>query len=162
MFDQAPELYDLFYSWKDYRGEAEKLRDIIRRSEPDAKALLDVACGTGVHLEHLTDWFGVEGLDADASLLAVARNRLPDVPLHEADMRHFELGRKFDVITCLFSSIGYMVAEPDLRQAIANMARHLSPRGLLIVEPWFRLSSSIRLTLGARCWSSDLTCRQSG
>ena len=162
MFDQAPELYDLFYSWKDYRGEAEKLRDIIRRSEPDAKALLDVACGTGVHLEHLTDWFGVEGLDADPGLLAVARNRLPDVPLHEADMRHFELGRKFDVITCLFSSIGYMVAEPDLRQAIANMARHLSPRGLLIVEPWFRLSSSIRLTLGARCWSSDLTCRQSG
>ena len=52
-------------------------------------------------------------------------------------MRHFELPRKFDVITCLFSSIGYMAADADLRLAIANMARHLSARGLLIVEPWF-------------------------
>ena len=136
MFDQAPELYDLFYSWKDYRGEAEKLRDIVRRSRPEAESLLDVACGTGVHLEHLRRWFRVEGLDADQGLLAVARNRLPDVPLHEADMRDFKLGRRVDVITCLFSSIGYMVAESDLRRAIANMARHLSPRGLLIVEPW--------------------------
>ncbi len=102
MFDQAPDLYDLFYSWKDYRGEAEKLRDIVRRSRPDAESLLDVACGTGAHLEHLRDWFRVEGLDADPSLLAVAPNRLPDVPLHEAEMRHFELGRQVDAITCLF------------------------------------------------------------
>ena len=137
MFDQAPELYDLFYGWKDYRGEAEMLRDIIRRSRPDAESVLDVACGTGAHLEHLGEWFRVEGLDADRGLLAVARNRLPDVPFHEADMRDFELAQHFDVITCLFSSIGYMGAEADLRQAIANMARHLSPRGLLIVEPWF-------------------------
>ncbi len=137
MFDQAPELYDLFYSWKDYRREAEKLRVILRRSRPDAESLLDVACGTGTHLEHLRDWFRVEGLDTDPGLLAVARHRLPGVPLHEADMRDFDLGRQFDVITCLFSSIGYMVVGADLRQAIANMARHLSLRGLLIVEPWF-------------------------
>ena len=137
MFDQAPELYDLFYGWKDYRGEAEKLRDIVRRARPEAESLLDVACGTGAHLEHLREWFRVEGLDADPGLLAVARSRLPHVPLHHADMRDFELGRQFDVITCLFSSIGYMVAEADLRQAIANMAHHLSPRGILIVEPWF-------------------------
>jgi hypothetical protein len=40
-------------------------------------------------------------------------------------------------VTCLFSAIGYMTTIRDLRRAIRTMALHLSPRGLLVVEPWF-------------------------
>jgi hypothetical protein len=40
------------------------------------------------------------------------------------------------VITCLFSSIGYMKSPADLRDAVINMARHLQPGGVLIIEPW--------------------------
>jgi SAM-dependent methyltransferase len=52
-------------------------------------------------------------------------------------MIDFDLGTHFDVITCLFSAIGYVKTVDRMRQAIANMARHLAPGGVLIVEPWF-------------------------
>jgi hypothetical protein len=69
-------------------------------------------------------------------MLDVARRRLPDVPLHQYDMRYFDLGRRFDAVTCLFSAIGYLRNVGELRKAIATMARHVLPGGLVIVEPW--------------------------
>ncbi len=86
MFDKSVELYDLFYDWKDYRAEAGKIRELVATRNPDARTLLDVACGTGSHLVHLRDWYAVEGLDLNAGFLKVAFRRLPEVKLHEADM----------------------------------------------------------------------------
>jgi ubiquinone/menaquinone biosynthesis C-methylase UbiE len=99
--------------------------------------LLDVACGTGKHLEHLREYYQVEGLDISPELLEIARWRCPAVPFHKEDMKAFRLGRTYDVITCLFSSIGYVKLVEDLGKAVANMAYHLSPGGMLVVEPWF-------------------------
>jgi ubiquinone/menaquinone biosynthesis C-methylase UbiE len=101
MFSKTAKLYDLFYERKDYAREADRIRDLIRERHPSAAILLDVACGTGVHLAHLRRWFIVEGVDTDERLLNVAKARLPGVPLHVADMRTLDLGRIFDVVTCL-------------------------------------------------------------
>jgi len=141
MYTETAELYDLFYEWKDYPGEAEKLRKVIEARLAGARTLLDVACGTGRHLEHLRPWYEVEGVDLDAGLLAVAREKLPDVQFHAADMRDFDLGRQFDVVTCLFGSIGYVQTADALRAAVAAMTRHVTPGGLLIVEPWLAPST---------------------
>jgi len=103
---------------------------------PAARTLLDVACGTGAHLAELRRWYEVEGVDLDSELLEVARERLPGVPLHEGDMTGFDLGREFDVVTCLFSSIGYVRTHDGLVRATASLARHVAPGGVLIVEPW--------------------------
>ena len=128
---KSAEFYDALYSWKDYEAEAAKIRAIVSSAAPEASTLLDVACGTGAHLQLLRQWYAVEGVDVEPSLLAVAKARLPGVPLHLGDMRTFNLGRQFDVVTCLFSSIGYMLAPEDQLQAISsvNMAGHLSPGG---------------------------------
>jgi len=141
VFDKSAELYDLFYDWKDYRAESEKIRDIVTARNPGARTVLDVACGTGSHLEHLREWYEVEGLDIDPGLLRVAAGRLPGVHLHEADMREFDLGREFDVVTCLFSSIGYVKTTDGLARAVESMAQHLTPSGVLLVEPWFAPST---------------------
>ena len=52
-------------------------------------------------------------------------------------MISFELKRQFDVVTCLFSSIGYVKTKSKLQKAIKNMNKHLLPGGVLIIEPWF-------------------------
>jgi hypothetical protein len=52
-------------------------------------------------------------------------------------MVDFNLPRQFDVITCLFSSIGYVQTKSRLDKAVRNMAGHLLPGGVLLVEPWF-------------------------
>jgi len=141
VFSETAELYDLFYDWKDYAGEADTLHELVDGRAPGARTLLDVACGTGRHLEHLRAWYDVEGVDLDEGLLAVARRNLQGVRLEAADMRELDLGRRFDVVTCLFSSIGYVQTPEALGSAIAAMARHLAPGGVLIVEPWFTPSA---------------------
>jgi SAM-dependent methyltransferase len=138
MFTGSARYYDALYGKKDYPGEAAKLRTFIgsnMRREP--RTLLDVACGSARHLAELQSSFAIEGVDLNDELLALARARLPEVRFHLADMRSFDLGRRYDVVTCLFSAIGYMTTPEDLNAAIAAMARHVAPGGLLIVEPWW-------------------------
>lgn len=131
--------YDALYSpRKDYRAETRSLLRLVRREVSIERGeWLDVACGTGLNLAHLVGRFRVEGVDASAPMLEIARRRLPSVSFKLADMRRFELGRRFDVVSCLFSSIGYMTTRADLGSAIASLARHVHPTGIVIVEPWF-------------------------
>jgi SAM-dependent methyltransferase len=136
VFSHSADIYDAVYSVKDYATEAERVHELIEERSPDASSLLDVACGTGKHLEQLRAWYEVSGLDLAEQLLEIARDRLGDVPLLVGDMASFELGRRFDVVTCLFSSIGYVGTLERLNRAVAAMAAHLNPRGVLIVEPW--------------------------
>ena len=140
MFDRTPELYDAFYDalGKDYAAEAVAVRDRVVARNPGATSLLDVACGTGRHLEHLAAGFSVTGADIDGALLEIARARCPGVRFAEADMCALDLGERFDAVTCLFSAIGYVGSEERLRQAVVAMAAHLAPGGVLIVEPWFQ------------------------
>jgi len=133
-------IYDIIHdeAGKDYAAEAATIDQIIRRRNPGAATLLDVACGTGRHLEHFLDHYDVVGLDVDARMLEQARERLPQVALVEGDMRSFQLDRRFDAVTCLFSSIGYMSSMEDLAAAVRCMARHLAVGGVLVVDGWIR------------------------
>jgi SAM-dependent methyltransferase len=137
MFTKSQRFYDAIYSWKDYAEEARRLkRYITEHKRSDGRALLDVACGTGGHVPYLRDDFDYEGLDLDPEMLRLAHGRFADIPFHQGDLVGFDLRRQFDVVTCLFSSIANVRTEPRLRQAIATMARHLRPGGVLIVAPF--------------------------
>lgn len=138
MFSNTAHLYDVIYSGKDYAAEAEDLHRLVQSFNPGARSLLDVACGTGGHLVHLRREYEVAGVDADSGMLAQAAAQLPGVLLVEADMRAFDLSGNFDAVVCLFSSIGYMPSVEDLNLAVATMATHLSPQGVLIIDGWVR------------------------
>ena len=141
LYHELARHYDDLYSWKDYRHEAQRLEEIARRfSASGTASWLDVACGTGRHLEYLRRGRSVAGVDASSEMLRVARHRLPGVRLLRGDMRSFRLGRRFDVVSCLFSAIGHLPTETDVRTAFANFARHLKVGGVAIVEPWIEPS----------------------
>jgi ubiquinone/menaquinone biosynthesis C-methylase UbiE len=134
----AAKYYDKIYSFKDYEQEASKITLVIeQRLQSEGRRMLDVACGTGKHIEYLKDEFDVEGLDVSREMLDIARVRNPNVTFHQADMIDFDLDKKFDVITCLFSAIAYAKTFELAARAIACMSRHLVAGGLLIIEPWF-------------------------
>jgi SAM-dependent methyltransferase len=137
MFLQTQRFYDAIYCWKDYAAEAQRLKALLAgRQTSGRRTLLDIACGTGGHIPYLRDDFAYEGLDLDAKMLALARERFPDIPFHQGDMLDFDLRRQFDVVTCLFSSIAYVKTAQKLEQAIATMARHVRPGGVLVIEPF--------------------------
>ena len=137
MYTRSARFYDALYSFKDYRAAVERLREVIRRHHPGAASLLDVACGTGKHIELLRPEFDVAGLDVNGEMLDIARERCPGVPFHQASMVDFDLGRRFDVVTLLFSSIAYVRTVDAMRQTVTTLRRHLAPGGLLVLEPFF-------------------------
>jgi dTDP-3-amino-3,4,6-trideoxy-alpha-D-glucopyranose N,N-dimethyltransferase len=135
-YSRSARVYDALCRHKDYAAATRALREILQRVVPHAASLLDVACGTGRHLEHLRNHFRVEGLDNSPEMLEIARNRCPGIPFHEGTLVDFRLPDTFDVVTCLFGSIGYALTVEDLQRAVDSMADHLNPAGVLVVEPW--------------------------
>ena len=135
IYDRFVPFYDDMFAFKDYAGEADFLVEVIRRHHPTARSLLDVACGTGRHLEHLRREFEVEGLDVNPRFLGIAQHRLPGITLHEEDMTEFDLGRTFDVVTVLFGSITFARTVAAMERSIEALSRHVAPGGLLLVEP---------------------------
>ena len=135
-FVRSARVYDALTAQKDYRRAVRALTKAVRIAAPHARSLLDVGCGTGRHLQHLRERFNVEGFDLSRQMLALARERCPGVRFHQGTLVDFNLARRFDVVTCLFGSIGYSETAANLRKAVRSMARHLHPGGVLIVEPW--------------------------
>ena len=135
--------YDLIYREKPYQHEAASILTILQKNKAsETKTLLDLACGTGSHafeFEKLN--LQVTGVDYSADLLQVARNKAKQlnsqVNFIEMDMRKLELPQfKFDAVTCLFDSIGYLQTNPDIVSVFKNVKTHLSNDGLLILEFW--------------------------
>ena len=136
-FHELAKYYDVLNDGKDYRGESKRLEAIARRfTGPGRSAWLDVGCGTGRHLEFLSRRHFTVGVDDSQEMLRLARRRLPRTRLFLGDMRTFRLGRRFDVVSCLFGAIGHLSTKEDVRRTFANFARHLNPGGVAIVEPW--------------------------
>jgi len=140
VFSESAELYDLIYgAFKDYPAEVDRVAGIVRDLHPDARTILDVACGTGEHASLLRErhGFGVDGVDLDPAMVRIAAAKNPAGAFHVADMTDFSLSRAYDVVTCLFSSIGYARTLAGVQRALAAFARHLAPGGVMLVEPWF-------------------------
>jgi ubiquinone/menaquinone biosynthesis C-methylase UbiE len=141
LYGMLAQYYNYIYSWKNYENDALLLRALIQKhKQSSGNRLLDVACGTGKHIQYLKNDFECVGVDISEQMLAVARQNLPDVRFIEANMVDFCLNESFDVITYLFSAIGYLRTRREIDKAIHNFAKHMTAGGVLIIEPWIRKS----------------------
>jgi ubiquinone/menaquinone biosynthesis C-methylase UbiE len=137
LYTDLARYYDLIYSWKDYQKEVATIQRLIAKyKRSKGNDLLEVACGTGRHALYLKDKFRVLGTDLSAGMLGVARQKVKGARFQRADMVTLNLGKEFDVITCLFSSIGYVKTSADLKRTLQNFGRHLKKGGVVIIEPW--------------------------
>jgi daunosaminyl-N,N-dimethyltransferase/N-dimethyltransferase len=137
LYSDRAALYDLIYHAMPYAERAAELREVLSENGVgDHARVLEAACGTGNYLAHLRDWYEVRGFDLSQEMVAIARAKLPDVPIHVADMRDFSVEEPADAVLCLFSSIGYMRDLDELERAHRCFARALRPGGVLLVEPW--------------------------
>lgn len=136
MFSATTDLYDLIYACKDYSAEASKIRQFISSQRPGAKSILDVACGTAEHARLLSADFAVDGVDLEPKFIEIAQAKNPAGSFCVADMRSFKLEKRYDVVQCLFSSIGYLLTPEDIIAALKCFRAHLAPGGIVLVEPW--------------------------
>ncbi len=137
LYKHLAKYYDLIYTWKDYQKEAEVITDLINENKLSAgNQLLDVACGTGGHIQYFANDFDCVGVDLNPEMLEFAKQKAPKAKFYPADMIDFNLKQEFDVVVCLFSSIGYVKTEENLRKTIVCLEKHLKKGGILIIEPW--------------------------
>jgi ubiquinone/menaquinone biosynthesis C-methylase UbiE len=106
---------------------------------------LDAACGTGRHAAYLASLgHAVIGVDATPEMLAVAREKLPDAELHEADLRDLPLpDDSVDLIVCAIA----LSHVPDLAPVFAEFVRVLHPNGNLVLSDSRGLIGDIGLPL---------------
>ena len=58
----------------------------------------------------LAESYDVTGLDRSQPMIAIARKRLPYIPIFRQDITSFHLDRRFDAIVCAFDSINHLPA----------------------------------------------------
>lgn len=140
MFSESARHYDLIYSkFKDYEEESRNLVALLEKWHPSARTVLDVACGTGEHARILREKHGlaVDGIDIEEQFVEITRGKNRAGSFTRADMIDFDLGRRYDVVVCLFSAIGYVRTLENLTRTLVNFRNHLAEDGLILVEPWF-------------------------
>lgn len=120
------------------------LRELLARHPAPGRRALDLACGTGtLALLLAEEGWQVTGVDASPAMLAQAAAKLAGaqhaerVRLVRADLR--ALGGRlpaagFDLATCTYDSLNYLLDEAELAAAFAGAAAALAPGGLYVAD----------------------------
>ncbi|MCB2209276.1 class I SAM-dependent methyltransferase [bacterium] len=100
---------------------------------------LDVACGEGsLAVAMAGQGFNVTGIDQSAQMIELAQARAESgdaaVRFMVEDMRSLPFAAEFDLVTCFFDSLNYMLTVQDLRDAFAGAFRALRPGGYYLFD----------------------------
>ncbi|MEO5901992.1 MAG: class I SAM-dependent methyltransferase [Ilumatobacteraceae bacterium] len=94
--------------------------------------VLDAGCGTGrVAIELARRGVDVVGVDVDASMLATAAERAPELTWIHSDLAELELDRTFDVVV-MAGNVPLFTPHGTQRALVAGVGRHVGERGVLV------------------------------
>ena len=112
------------------RAEEPAVRRLLEQAPPGRA--LDAACGTGRHAAFLASrGHRVAGVDTSAAMLAHARAHVPEATLAVGSLVALPIpDASVDVAVCALA----LMHLRDIRSAIAELARVLRPRGLLVLS----------------------------
>ena len=98
--------------------------------------VLDLACGKGRHAKFLSEHnLDVVGVDLSENSIGEAKKMSNEhLEFKVADMRGFELEKKFDAIFNLFTSFGYFDNKEDNTRVLSQVKAHLKPKGRLVID----------------------------
>jgi SAM-dependent methyltransferase len=132
--DYAARFAALAASGAEMHGEA----DLVCSLVPPGSRVLDAGCGTGrVAIELRRRGYDVLGVDVDESMLAEARRADPDGRWIRSDLATLDLtgleenSHDFDLVVCA-GNVVPLVAPGTEPAAVARMAEHLRPGGILV------------------------------
>ncbi|MBL8003316.1 MAG: class I SAM-dependent methyltransferase [Flavobacteriales bacterium] len=128
--------YKLLYGHRDHDDAQAWVRTILGRTgaAPGA-AVLDMACGRGRHARWFVDaGCRVTGIDLSEESIAEAKREVPDADFRVHDIRMPFADRQFDLVVCLFTSLGYSADVDDDRRALRAAFAALRPGGWFVLD----------------------------
>jgi len=150
-YEQFSRFYDIVMG--DRSNAADFIRGLLEKYKPEAKTVLEIACGTGAILGFLADTYEVTGLDRSRQMLALARKKLPHIRFYQQSITSFCVARQFDAIVCVFDSINHLLSFAEWKKVFRQVARHLTHDGLFVFDV-NTLGKLQRLTKGP-AWSKE-------
>jgi ubiquinone/menaquinone biosynthesis C-methylase UbiE len=118
---------------------ADILPSVLRRFNASPKSILDIACGEGTFAVKMAKkGFQVTGVDQSPNMLRFARQKAEKarvrVRLIRRDMRFLNFQKRFDLVTCWFDSLNYLLKPTDLEKTFRGVYRALREQGLFIFD----------------------------
>ena len=132
-YGRIAEMYDGDYAHlRTPRGDVDFYVDEAKRA---GGPVLEIGCGTGRILVPIADaGVAVAGLDFSEPMLAKAREKREGLDLHQGDMRDFDLGRTFKLVTIPFRALSHIDRAEDHIAVFRNVRRHLDADGRFIFD----------------------------
>lgn len=143
VFNHYAHYYDLIYSLKDYKEEADYVNSLIRNFAPKTTTILDLGCGTGSHDFYLArKGFDVTGVDLSESMIAIAKEKqtheaLENLKFLKGDITSLNLKKEFDCVVSLFHVMNYLTSNDAMNKGFTNAVKHLKSGGLFIFDCWY-------------------------
>lgn len=96
---------------------------------------LDAACGTGTLLHKLrkTGWASM-GTDLSPAMIHTARKKDSALPVGVANLLAMPFNGSFNLVTCLFDSLNFILDETDLARAFRELHAVLDDGGILYTD----------------------------
>ena len=107
--------------------------------ETDGKTVLELACGTGrLAKVLLREGAKYTGLEIEPAFVCAAKKKLSSfgnlVSIIEADMRSFELGKKFDLIFIGFNSFLHLLTNKDAMDFFYCVQNHMHENSRFLID----------------------------
>ena len=137
IYENLSQVYDL--GWGDFsRQYVSLIEGLLKERNIKNARILDLACGTGIlAIELARNGHTVVGIDVSPDMINIARskmNRSLKVSFKVADMSRFKVKGEFDLVTCTFDSINYLVNIYNLKEAVNRIAGVLRTSGLFVFD----------------------------
>ena len=140
--DQYAQAYDLLNSGKPYSQEVEFLQKIFTDFSSTKNAIssvLDLGCGSGMHLSFFAPETLKVGVDFSSSMLDKASKlNLSNSEFTLSKIQNFKSSTKFDLVFSLFHVISYQITDRQLRDTFIAIENSLSKNGIAIFDFWHR------------------------
>jgi len=145
-FKDYSQYYNLLYQDKDYNAEVEYVDTIIKKNTTDAKTILELGCGTGIHATLFAHkGYKVHGIDISDEMLETALSNKKELSeelsnrliFKKGDIREYRTEEKFDVVISLFHVMSYQITNEDLKRAFKTASIHLKKGGIFIFDCWY-------------------------
>ena len=107
----------------------------IQENQLTVKTSMDLACGTGILCQILHEnGIKAAGMDFSEGMIAIAKERSPEIEYEVADMITYRPDKKFDLVTCTGDAINHIIHIDDVEQIFKNVYGYLNEGGHFIFD----------------------------
>jgi SAM-dependent methyltransferase len=140
LYDQFAPIYQRGPYIRFAQGLAETiLPQFLEEMDIFPKDILDIACGEGSFAVEMSQkGFSVTGIDQSPRMIKLALEKNGDegcgAKFFVKDMRELQFKEDFDLVTCFFDSLNYLLSVKDLMQTFKGVYQALRPGGHFIFD----------------------------